>query len=52
MVGANFTVANDVYNFDEDTGTHVLDVLTNDTTQSGCGVNHYSSSVAIAVAER
>lgn len=35
VVGADFTVANDVYNFDEDTGTHVLDVLSNDTTQSG-----------------
>ncbi|MEZ6081999.1 MAG: Ig-like domain-containing protein [Pirellulaceae bacterium] len=35
VVGADFIVANDVYNFDEDTGTHVLNVLTNDTTQSG-----------------
>ncbi len=35
VVGANFTVANDVYNFDEDTGAHTLNVLSNDTTNSG-----------------
>src|SRR5690606_21986053 len=35
VVGADFITTNDVYNFDEDTGTHVLDVLNNDTAQSG-----------------
>ena len=35
VVGADFTVAGDVYNFDEDAGTQVLNVLTNDVTQSG-----------------
>ncbi len=35
VVGANFTLANDVFNFDEDTGVHSLDVLANDTLTSG-----------------
>ncbi|RMF40028.1 MAG: tandem-95 repeat protein, partial [Planctomycetota bacterium] len=30
-VGANFQVADDTFNFDEDTGPHTLDVLSNDT---------------------
>ncbi len=35
VVGANFVATNDVFNFDEDSGPHVLDVLVNDTAQSG-----------------
>lgn len=35
VVGANFVATNDVFNFDEDTGAHVLDVLSNDTAESG-----------------
>lgn len=35
VVGANFVATNDVFNFDEDTGAHVLNVLSNDTVESG-----------------
>lgn len=35
VVGANFTVVNDVYNFDEDTSVHSLNVLANDTVSGG-----------------
>ncbi len=35
VVGANFNVTNDVFNFDEDSGAHTLNVLSNDTTSSG-----------------
>ena len=35
VVGANFVATDDVFNFDEDTGPHVLNVLSNDTAQSG-----------------
>ncbi|MGN6134565.1 MAG: Ig-like domain-containing protein [Aureliella sp.] len=34
-VGANFQVANDAYNFDEDSSSHSLNVLANDTTSGG-----------------
>lgn len=35
VVGADFTIANDVFNFDEDTGSHSLNVLANDITTGG-----------------
>ena len=35
VVGANFQVVNDVFNFDEDSGVRTLSVLTNDTTSNG-----------------
>jgi large repetitive protein len=54
-VGANFQVVNDVFNFDEDTGPHVLNVLANDTTTGGAvltlaavGVPSGGGSVTIA----
>ncbi|MGN6545658.1 MAG: Ig-like domain-containing protein [Aureliella sp.] len=34
-VGANFQVAPDIYNFNEDSGAHSLNVLANDTTTGG-----------------
>lgn len=34
-VGANFQVANDAFNFDEDSGVHSLNVLANDTVTGG-----------------
>jgi cyclophilin family peptidyl-prolyl cis-trans isomerase len=35
VVGADFTVANDVFNFDEDEGVQSLNVLSNDTVTGG-----------------
>lgn len=35
VVGANFTLVNDLFNFDEDSGAHALNVLNNDTTSGG-----------------
>ncbi|MCA9126474.1 MAG: tandem-95 repeat protein [Planctomycetales bacterium] len=34
-VGANFELVNDSFNFDEDSGTHTLNVLSNDTVTGG-----------------
>jgi large repetitive protein len=34
-VGVNFTLVPDTYNFDEDSGVHVLNVLSNDITSGG-----------------
>ncbi len=35
VVGANFTLVDDVFNFDEDTGVHSLNVLSNDVRTGG-----------------
>jgi len=35
VVGANFQLVDDVFNFDEDSGTHNLTVLANDTVSGG-----------------
>ncbi len=35
VVGANFTLVNDIFNFDEDSGAHNLTVLANDTVTGG-----------------
>lgn len=54
-VGANFELAGDAFNFDEDTGPHSLDVLGNDTVTSGAvltitGVSTPSGGGAVTIA--
>lgn len=45
-VGADFEVANDAFNFDEDTGPHTLDVLSNDTATGSAVLSIASVSTA------
>ncbi len=54
-VGANFDVLDDSYNFDEDTGPHVLDVLANDPVNNSAvlsitGVGTASNGGAVTIA--
>jgi large repetitive protein len=45
-VGVNFELNDDVFNFDEDTGPHTLDVLANDTVQGGVSLTIVSATAA------
>lgn len=47
-VGADFELVNDVFNFDEDSGTQSLDVLQNDTTSGSATLSIVSATAGSA----